>query len=324
MPFSVSIICPTFNRSPLLRECVQSVFSGANPSIEVVVADDGSTDDTQSVCRDLQKTYGSECVMVSRSQENLGAQAARNRGLRVATGDLVMFVDSDDVIVPGGVAKLVECLQQNSTLDYAYGKIIRTDEQLKPLAGILPVGVPFTDLPVEVAGYHWHTMGAVYRKNYLEKVGLWNEALTGSQDWEYQARVKLTGGWGQFVDTVVGYWREHGGGRVGTKAFRPDYVRSVMIACDSILQHARKAGRCDNALERRIAKKLILHALEWGANGHPNERNQCLSQAVRSLSDDGSLKTGIKCLQAGPAFMDGWLWSLLVKRGSGKSGKLTS
>ena len=318
MIFSASIVCPTFNRSLLLRECIQSIFSGADTSIEVIVTDDGSSDDTSSVCRELQEAFGGERIVISRSEENFGAQAARNRGLRLASGNLIGFVDTDDVVIPDGVERLVKCLQTDSTLDYAYGKVIRTDEQLKPLVGISPVGAPFSDAPAELAGYHWHTMGAIYRKSYLEKVGLWDEALTGSQDWEYQARVKLAGGRGQFIDAVVGYWRQHDGGRVGASAFRPDYVRSVMLACESILQHARKAARCDNALERRLAKKLIVHALEWGANGYTSERRQSFSQAANTLSGDRPFKIGIKFLQCSPAFMDGWLWHRLVKGGQCK------
>ena len=94
--------------------------------------------------------------------------------------------------------------------------------------------------PSEIAGYHWHTMGAIYRKSYLEIVGPWNVEMTGSQDWEYQARVKLAGGKRKFVDSMVGYWRQHGGDRVGTAKFRPDYVKSVMIGCDSILASQRE------------------------------------------------------------------------------------
>jgi hypothetical protein len=112
-------------------------------------------------------------------------------------------------------------------------------------------------------------------------VGLWNLDLTGSQDWEYQARVKLFGGRGEFVDVLVGYWRQHTGGRVGTRSFRPDYVHSVMKACDSIHRHATQASKCDCALERRLAKKLIVHAIEWGANGYSQSKMDCLTQARR-------------------------------------------
>jgi hypothetical protein len=119
-------------------------------------------------------------------------------------------------------------------------------------------------------------MGAVYRMDCLRRVGHWNLELTGSQDWEYQARVKLFGGLGNFVDTVVGLWRQHQGNRVGTAHFRPDYVRSVMKACESIERQARIANRCQLELQKRLSKKLIIHALEWGANGYPNEKAVCL------------------------------------------------
>lgn len=280
--------------------------------MEVIIADDGSSDDTHSICQALQKLHGTGHIVISRSEENLGAQAARNRGLRLASGELIMFVDSDDIVVPAGIEKLVKNFETDAKLDYAYGRVIQTDGQLKPLPGSLPVGESFTEVPVDVAGYHWHTMGALYRKSYLAKVGPWNEALTGSQDWEYQARVKLAGGRGQFVDAVVGYWRHHGGSRVGTKAFRPDYVRSVMLACDSILQHARRAGRCDRALERRLAKKLMVHALEWGANGHADERRRCLLQAAKILPGDLFYQIVIKCFQMSPACLDSRLWKTLT------------
>jgi hypothetical protein len=67
---------------------------------------------------------------------------------------------------------------------------------------------------------------------------------------------------------------------VGTRSFRPDYVRSVMKACESIHSHAKKARKCDGALERRLAKKLIVHAIEWGANGYRKEKSLCLKQAA--------------------------------------------
>jgi glycosyltransferase involved in cell wall biosynthesis len=211
---------------------------------------------------------------------NSGAQVARNLGISEARGAFLMFVDSDDVVAPEGLIQVLRHLQAKPELDYAYGKVQMTDEALQPLPAKVPVGAAFENVPVEVAGYHWHTMGPIYRRRCIEKVGLWNLELTGSQDWEYQARVKLFGGKGEFVDTLVGYWRQHTGGRVGTRSFRPDYVRSVMKACESIHSHAKKARKCDGALERRLAKKLIVHAIEWGANGYRKDKSLCLKQAA--------------------------------------------
>ena len=178
------------------------------------------------------------------------------------------------------------------------------NESLQKLPDDVPVGAAFPDTPSEIAGYHWHTMGAIYRKSYLEIVGPWNVEMTGSQDWEYQARVKLAGGKRKFVDSMVGYWRQHGGDRVGAAKFRPDYVKSVMIGCDSILHAARDRGCCDSDLERRLAKRLVVHALEWGANGRLQERRTCFLQAKESLSSDLLFKWILTLAAYAPSFLD--------------------
>jgi hypothetical protein len=229
-----------------------------------------------------------------------------------------MFMDSDDAVAENGLAPLIEALQADAELQYAYGKVSRVNESLQKLPDDVPVGATFTDTPSEIAGYHWHTMGAIYRKSYLEIVGPWNLEMTGSQDWEYQARVKLAGGKRKFVDSMVGYWRQHGGDRVGTAKFRPDYVKSVMIGCESILHAARDKGRADSGLERRLAKRLVVHALEWGANGYRQDRKKCFLQAKSSL-DSGLLFKASLCLAVmvgplTPAFLDQWMMRKITGR----------
>jgi hypothetical protein len=176
------------------------------------------------------------------------------------------------------------------------------------------MGGSFKDIPLEFAGWHWHTMGPLYRKSFLAKVGPWNLALTGSQDWEYQARVKLAGGKGLFVDTLVGYWRQHEGGRIGARKFRPDYVCSVVTACDVILDRARAGGKCDRSLQQRLAKKLIIHALESGAHGDQSLRKHCLSHAATAVLGDPSFSLVIKGIQLSPSWFDGMIWNLLIAK----------
>lgn len=308
----ISIIIPTYNRATLLRDSVDSVVEFVVCDFEILVCDDGSTDDTESVCAEYA-AKGVEMVY-THSEERLGAQVARNRGLRQASGDAVMFMDSDDALAGPGIMELVDALERDPELGYAYGKVVKTDSNLKPFDPVRVTGSVFEMLPRELAGYHWHTMGALYRKSALDSVGLWNPELTGSQDWEYQARVKLYGGRGEFVDSLVGLWRQHDGERVGATGFRPDYVRSVMKASQSILTHARKAGICDASLERRLAKRLIVHALEWGAHGYGRERKNCLMQASESLSNRDSFRMGIRLLAHLPRTFDRRIWQVIVGR----------
>ena len=193
MLHQVSVVCPTYNRRALLAQCAESVLS--LDALEMVIIDDCSTDDTAVLCKDLQTRYGGDRVTVHRFTERSGAQRARNKGIDLATGALLMFVDSDDVIMPAGVARLHERLVEAPLLDFVFGKVVRADASLRPIDGA-PIGEPYSPLPVDIGGYHWHTMGAVYRRSFIDKVGRWNEDLTGSQDWEFQARVKIADGTG--------------------------------------------------------------------------------------------------------------------------------
>jgi glycosyltransferase involved in cell wall biosynthesis len=309
---SLSVICPSYNRAPFLEECIAPVM--VVPDAEFILVDDGSTDGTLELALTLQERYGKDRIVVIPLGGNQGAQVARNRGMVQARGEMLLFCDSDDVLVSSGVMALAEALNQNADLDYAYGQVIMTDERLKTLENTTPMGAPFIDAPVEYAGWHWHTMGPLYRKCLLAKVGPWNLALTGSQDWEYQARVKLAGGGGLFVDTLVGYWRQHEGGRVGARKFRPDYVRSVVTACDVILSGARANGKCDGSLQRRLAKKLIIHALESGAHGDQSLRRDCLSHAATTVVGDPSFSLAIKGIQLSPSWFDGAIWNRILKK----------
>ncbi len=310
----LTVVCPAYNREQLLPACVGPLMELPRDEIEVVVVDDFSTDNTGEVCARLAQEYGADRVRYSRMQRNEGAAAARNRGMAEAAGDCIMFVDSDDVPEPAGIAKLLSVLEARDDLDFAYGKVVVTDDELRPKTHRHPIGSTYADVPAEIGGYHWHTMGPIYRRRLIERVGPWNTDLTGSQDWEYQARVKISGARGEFVDTVVGYWRHHSGARVGAKKFRADYLESVMLSAEAVLQHAEKAGRADAALRRRLAKRLLVHAFEWGANGRTNDKRRCCRQARETAPDDGQIRMLSFLIANAPQFVDRW-WCRRLERG---------
>jgi hypothetical protein len=301
---NVSVIVPTFNRAEFLHECVAPFMELPAGMVEVVIIDDCSKDNTEQVCAELAFRYGSDRLRYFRQESNQGAPAARNRGVAEGRGDFLMFVDSDDVPVVSGIRELLRKLEGCKELDYAYGKVVPTDEKLQPLVNRETWGAAYDDSNAGLAGYHWHTMGAVYRRGCLQKVGPWSTELTGSQDWEFQARVKAYGGKGCFLPVVVGCWREHKAARVGTTEFRPDYVQSVMKACALIIHHARKAQKCDQALERKISKRLLVHAIAFGGAGYRQEKRECLAQAAETARDDSQLQRVIKVLQWSPQLMD--------------------
>lgn len=105
----VSVIIPTYNRATLLCRAVDSALQQTHPNIEVVVVDDGSTDDTSSAVR---QRYGNEPRVKYIRVENGGVSRARNIGIAAATGDYIGFLDSDDYWLPWKTELQLKCLQQ--------------------------------------------------------------------------------------------------------------------------------------------------------------------------------------------------------------------
>ena len=91
----LSVIIPIYNNEKFIRDCVDSIINQTYKDIEIILVDDGSTDNTAKICKLLATQY-SNIIFIK--QENRGVSAARNAGLIKSTGELVTFVDSDDTI----------------------------------------------------------------------------------------------------------------------------------------------------------------------------------------------------------------------------------
>lgn len=116
---AVSIILPTYNRAKFLPQAFASIRSQAFTDWELIVVDDGSTDDTAALVAEL--TAGWPQKVTYHTQENQGAYGARNTGLDLATGEYVAFFDSDDVWLPHHLADCVAAMAANPDVDWAWG-----------------------------------------------------------------------------------------------------------------------------------------------------------------------------------------------------------
>src|SRR5579859_5368828 len=108
----ISVIIPCCNYGRFLGQAVQSVLDQTYPHIEIIVVDDGSTDDTRAVATAYPVTFI--------SQQNLGVCVAMNAGLNVASGEYIMRLDADDVLQSTYVQETFEALQRTPTAAFAY------------------------------------------------------------------------------------------------------------------------------------------------------------------------------------------------------------
>jgi glycosyltransferase involved in cell wall biosynthesis len=203
---SVSAVITTFNYAAFIREALESVLSQTRLADEVVVIDDGSTDDTASIVRE----YGSRGVRYFR-QENAGAGAARNRGIRETTGDLIAFLDADDIWLPDKLAAQVAFLEERPDAVAVSGSHIwwhvRDDVRWVIAAGQFTPERMRRELTVRnVVG---NPSMMLFRRSALEQAGLFDPTLRWGQDWELCIRLARLGTIGMLPQPLIVYrWHE--------------------------------------------------------------------------------------------------------------------
>ena len=111
----ISFIVPVYNAKATLERCTSSLLSQniGNESFEIILVNDGSTDGSGELCKDLSKRMGKVTLI---SQMNLGRSEARNSGVRAACGEYLCFVDSDDILITGGIGSLLPYCDGNNDL----------------------------------------------------------------------------------------------------------------------------------------------------------------------------------------------------------------
>lgn len=114
----ISIIIPVYNAEEYLDRCINSILDQEFPSFEVILVDDGSTDSSPLIC---DRYSGTDPHFITVHQKNSGVSAARNAGLNLAQGEYVMFVDSDDALLPYAIDDLINNLKDEDVVVGGYG-----------------------------------------------------------------------------------------------------------------------------------------------------------------------------------------------------------
>lgn len=123
--FKVSFVIPAYNCENFLQECLQSIIHQQYQNIEIIVVNDGSTDRTKEVLENAAKT---DARIVPISIENSGPAKARNRGIEIASGDFLMFVDSDDLLLPNSIDSFIRNFEDTGAeIIFSYSEKIFPD-----------------------------------------------------------------------------------------------------------------------------------------------------------------------------------------------------
>lgn len=121
----VSIIIPNYNCEKYITECLESVYNQKYKNFEVIIIDDGSTDNSVDIIENYIKLHKIENITFIK-QYNMNASIARNKGIEVASGYYIYFLDSDDIVLENGIIDLVENIEKNNT-DLCVGSFYKVE-----------------------------------------------------------------------------------------------------------------------------------------------------------------------------------------------------
>lgn len=254
----VSAIIPTYNRAYLVKDAVDSILAQTYENIEVIVVDDGSTDNTLEVL----SAYCNRIRVIR--QENAGPAAARNRGIAASSGELIAFLDSDDLWLPEKLERQVKLLQSAGptvscclcNIRMCWPDKESNSFDIAALSPEIPEGIWLNVEEIIATRFLLFNQGAMIRRTVLEKIGGFDESLWLLEDHALALRLSLEGPW-TFVRDPLVIWRESVEDSLSKRAQRDDFGlhQPLVTILEKHLQQVNEK-RPHKRLQRYVSREL--------------------------------------------------------------------
>lgn len=207
----VSVIIPTFNRADLLIDSLVSIDNQTYPNIEVIIVDDGSSDNTEE---SVNSFVSKKTVVKYYKQKNQGACAARNLGFLKSSGEYIQYLDSDDILDDKKIEDQVNYLEQNSNIDGVWGDWYKGS----PHANVFIRSYAKNNLIEQFLAEHCIVNFAfLMRRSLIEKIGGWDINIKRNQEIDFHCRGLLKGAHYAYIPGNTGLWRTHENDRISQK-----------------------------------------------------------------------------------------------------------
>ncbi len=199
----VSVVIPSHNYAHYVSDAIESVLAQTYAPVEIVVVDDGSTDDTPVVLARFGDRIRTQRL------PGRGVAEARNTGLRACLGDLIVFLDADDLLLPDGIATLVAAFERHPDVDVVHGQWYHCNIRT---GGVQLVGKP--EMAGDAVAPLAHgNLGAIHaimtRRRALEEAGGFDPAVSYTADWDLWFGLALRGFRFGYVPRPVAVYRVH-------------------------------------------------------------------------------------------------------------------
>ena len=216
----VSIVTPSYNQGRFLKRTIDSVLMQSYPNIQYVVIDGGSTDESVEILR----SYRDRFYWVS--EPDRGQTNAINKGLARAKGEILAYLNSDDILAPRAVERVVHYLQQHPDCDMVYGEADYIDEKDEVIGSYKTADYSLNRLIEDCMVCQ---PAAFWRKRMTEKVGPFDEQLNFAMDYDYWLRIAKAGGEIRFLREKLACSRLYS--ETKTLSARPKIFQEIFEIC---------------------------------------------------------------------------------------------
>lgn len=266
----VSIITPSFNRAHVFSQTLDSVLAQTHEAWELVIVDDGSTDDTEA----LVATYAARDPRIRfhrRSREPKGACTCRNEGVGFARGEYLLFLDTDDLLEPFCLEQRVRAMDAQPALDFAIFPSLMFENEPHDLRTWWNVDKPQTEL---VRQFRQDAIaqgtGVMWRKDAFERIGMWDAELRIWQDIDLFFRAYISGSrYAKFFDLPPDlHNRTNHASLSRANFFEPAKLASRVAVIRRAVDLLKEHGRLDQLPEARfMVAETVIGAARAGEAG---------------------------------------------------------
>jgi glycosyltransferase involved in cell wall biosynthesis len=254
----VSVIIPTFNRNNVIHRAIDSILQQTYKNVELIVVDDGSTDNTS----DTLASYKDKLTVIH--QNNAGPSAARNRGVEASRGQIIAFLDSDDLYMPTKIERQVDIMQKldksvpcclcNAIVHFPDGRK-KTSFDLAPIKPSYRVGIWKNVARILSTRFVLFTQSVAVHRKVLTRIGGFDESFSIMEDHALALHLSLVGPWAYIQDPLVIYHADKPEGLSYRARKEKIQLQKVMVRMYSKILH-------DNRIECPKTRRRIEHNLK--------------------------------------------------------------
>ena len=292
---SISVVVPTYNRETKVQDAIDSIMEQSIPVTEIIVVDDGSTDNTKNIL----KKYGNKIRYIY--QNNSGVAAARNTGIKAASSEWVAFLDSDDLWHKEKVKKQIAVLRETDVAVCCTGYEDDSNSEYVNLISDLSIGEHkyFRDAQELIFGHKEHPLiqSMLIKKPLILKLGLFDERLSVAEDTQLMYKIAMETGIAYINEPLFLLNRERTTpGLTDNKdidASLSRYECSYIVQNEAYKELRKRHSKYTRSVRRNVGYFLSrLAEINTAMKRYPIARRY----AVKGLRYAGDNKTFIRCL----------------------------